>query len=149
MAAALTVHRFMQPVVPQQILQHDGVLPQKMRSSLEAHPASPRGGVFASPSTMLFAPGMNAIGMLVLFAAAPTHGEKAMTDQRPTAGFRAEHREMQEHLGHIRDWGGALPTHVPTNAPRSSVAGSSAPRSSGSIRFPCRLPSTRSAAGDV
>jgi hemerythrin-like domain-containing protein len=56
---------------------------------------------------------MNALGLLVLLAAAPTHGEKAMTDQRPTAGFRAEHQEMQGHLGHIRDWVGALPTQQP------------------------------------
>ena len=32
-----------------------------------------------------------------------------MTDQRPTAAFRAEHREVQEHLRHVHDWIGGLP----------------------------------------
>jgi iron-sulfur cluster repair protein YtfE (RIC family) len=32
-----------------------------------------------------------------------------MTDQRPTAAFRAEHRRVQEHLRHVHEWVGALP----------------------------------------
>ena len=36
-----------------------------------------------------------------------------MTDSRPTTAFRREHREMQEHLAHIRDWVGALPAQQP------------------------------------
>lgn len=37
-----------------------------------------------------------------------------MTDERPTAGFRAEHRGVQEHLRHVHDWVGALPTQQPS-----------------------------------
>lgn len=37
-----------------------------------------------------------------------------MTDERPTAKFRAEHREVQEHLRHVRDWTGQLATQTPT-----------------------------------
>ena len=36
-----------------------------------------------------------------------------MTDDRPTAAFRAEHREVQEHLRHVHEWVGALPTQQP------------------------------------
>jgi hemerythrin-like domain-containing protein len=49
----------------------------------------------------------------MLLAAAPVQGETTMTDQRPTTAFLVEHREMQEHLGHIRDWVGTLPTQHP------------------------------------
>jgi len=56
---------------------------------------------------------MNGFGLLVLLAAAPSQGEKAMTDERPTSAFRAEHREMQEHLRHVHEWVGALPTQQP------------------------------------
>jgi hemerythrin-like domain-containing protein len=57
---------------------------------------------------------MNGFGLLVLLPAAPSRGEKAMTDERPTAGFRAEHREMQEHLRHVHAWVGALATQQPS-----------------------------------
>jgi hemerythrin-like domain-containing protein len=53
---------------------------------------------------------MKAVGLLMFLAATPNQGERAMTDQRATAGFRAEHREMREHLGHVHDWVGALAT---------------------------------------
>lgn len=36
-----------------------------------------------------------------------------MTDERPTAAFRAEHREMQEHLRHVHEWVGALASQQP------------------------------------
>jgi hemerythrin-like domain-containing protein len=36
-----------------------------------------------------------------------------MTDQRPTAAFRAEHREVQEHLRHVHEWVGALSAQQP------------------------------------
>ena len=36
-----------------------------------------------------------------------------MTDQRPTEAFRAEHREIQEHLRHVHEWVGALPAQPP------------------------------------
>ena len=68
------------------------------------------GTAFAAPSNMTF---MSGLGLLVLLAAAPGPGAKTMTDERPTAGFRAEHVEMQKHLDHIRDWVGALPTQPP------------------------------------
>ena len=53
---------------------------------------------------------MNGFGLLLLLAAAPSPGEKAMTDERPTAAFRAEHKEMQVHLGHVHGWVGGLLT---------------------------------------
>jgi hemerythrin-like domain-containing protein len=62
---------------------------------------------------MGLSPGMNGFGLLVLLAAAPSQGEKAMPDERPTSAFRAEHREMQEHLRHVHEWVGALPTQQP------------------------------------
>jgi hemerythrin-like domain-containing protein len=52
---------------------------------------------------------MNVVGLLMLTAAS-AKGQKAMTDQRPTAAFRAEHREVQEHLRHVHQWVGALST---------------------------------------
>ncbi len=36
-----------------------------------------------------------------------------MTDERPTAAFRAEHKEMQVHLGHVHGWVGGLLTQQP------------------------------------
>jgi hemerythrin-like domain-containing protein len=36
-----------------------------------------------------------------------------MTDQRPTDAFRAEHREVQEHLRHVHEWVGALSAQQP------------------------------------
>src|SRR6185312_6924529 len=62
---------------------------------------------------MGISPGINGFGLLVLFAAAPSQGDKAMTDERPTAAFRAEHREVKEHLRHVQEWVGALPTEQP------------------------------------
>jgi hemerythrin-like domain-containing protein len=56
---------------------------------------------------------MNAFGLLLLLAAAPSQGEKAMTNDRPTNAFRAEHREMQEHLRHVHEWVGTLSTQQP------------------------------------
>lgn len=53
---------------------------------------------------------MNGLGLLVLLAASPALGQKAMTDQRPTARFRAEHKEVQEHLRHVHQWVGELST---------------------------------------
>jgi iron-sulfur cluster repair protein YtfE (RIC family) len=38
-----------------------------------------------------------------------------MTDERPTAAFRAEHRVMQEHLGHVHERVGAMPTQQPAD----------------------------------
>jgi iron-sulfur cluster repair protein YtfE (RIC family) len=64
--------------------------------------------------------GMNGVGLLVLLAAAPSQGEKAMTNDRPTAAFRAEHREMQEHLRHVHEWVGALPTQQPPEQRRTA-----------------------------
>jgi hemerythrin-like domain-containing protein len=56
---------------------------------------------------------MNGCGLLVLLAAAPSRGGTVMTDERPTAAFRAEHREMQEHLGQVHEWVGAMATKQP------------------------------------
>jgi hemerythrin-like domain-containing protein len=36
-----------------------------------------------------------------------------MTDERPTAKFRAEHREVQIHLRHVHEWVGALSGQPP------------------------------------
>jgi len=63
---------------------------------------------------MEFLYGMKGLALLVLVAAAPTAGEKPMTDDRPTAAFRGEHREMQEHLRQVHEWVGALPTQQPS-----------------------------------
>jgi hemerythrin-like domain-containing protein len=46
-----------------------------------------------------------------LFASSsPAQGENAMIDERPTARFRAEHKEVGEHLRHVHEWVGALST---------------------------------------
>ena len=49
---------------------------------------------------------------LLLSSSAP-RGEETATDQRPTARFRAEHREVKEHLRHVEEWVGALRTQSP------------------------------------
>ena len=56
---------------------------------------------------------MNGLWLLVLLAASPAQGQKKTTDQRPTARFRAEHKEVQEHLRHVHQWVGALPSQPP------------------------------------
>ncbi len=53
------------------------------------------------------------ISVLVLLAVSPAPGQRATGDDRPTATFRAEHREVQEHLRHVHDWVGALPAQGP------------------------------------
>jgi hemerythrin-like domain-containing protein len=53
------------------------------------------------------------LGLLMLLTTTPAQGQKVMTDQRPTATFRAEHRDVQEHLRHVHEWVGALPTEQP------------------------------------
>jgi hemerythrin-like domain-containing protein len=63
-------------------------------------------------------PRTGGLALIALFAAAPARGERDMTaqptsDQRPTAAFRTEHRQVQEHLGHVREWVGALPSQQP------------------------------------
>jgi hemerythrin-like domain-containing protein len=68
---------------------------------------------------------MNGCALLVLLAAsaargAPGKGPKTMTDQRPTAAFRAEHRTIQEHLRHVHDWVGALSTQSPAEQRKSA-----------------------------
>lgn len=57
--------------------------------------------------------GLARISLLVLLAASPAQGQRAMTDDRPTAAFRAEHQELQEHLRHVHDWVGVLPEQGP------------------------------------
>lgn len=49
----------------------------------------------------------------MLWSASTVQGEKAVTDERPTAKFRAEHREVQEHLRHVHDWAGQLAGQKP------------------------------------
>jgi hemerythrin-like domain-containing protein len=63
---------------------------------------------------------MNMVGLLVLLAAAPVRGEKAMTEQRSTAGFRAEHREIQAHLRHVDEWVGALSAQPPAEQKKTA-----------------------------
>ena len=53
------------------------------------------------------------MAVLVLIAPSAPRGEQTMTDQRPTARFRAEHREVKEHLRHVEDWVGALSIQSP------------------------------------
>jgi hemerythrin-like domain-containing protein len=36
-----------------------------------------------------------------------------MKDERPTAAFRAEHKEVQAHLHHVHEWVGSLPAQPP------------------------------------
>ena len=43
-----------------------------------------------------------------------------MTDSRPTAAFRAEHREVLEHLRHVHDWVGALATESPAEQKKTA-----------------------------
>jgi hemerythrin-like domain-containing protein len=63
---------------------------------------------------------MSFAGLLVLLATSPARGQKAMNDKRPTAAFRAEHREVQEHLRHVHDWVGALPTQKPAEQKKTA-----------------------------
>ena len=43
-----------------------------------------------------------------------------MKDDRPTAAFRAEHKEVQEHLRHVHQWVGALPAQEPAEQKRTA-----------------------------
>ena len=43
-----------------------------------------------------------------------------MTDERPTAAFRAEHREVQKHLRHVQEWMGALPAQAPAEQKKTA-----------------------------
>jgi hemerythrin-like domain-containing protein len=63
---------------------------------------------------------MSCTGFLVLLAASPAQGQKAMNDKRPTAAFRAEHMEVKEHLRHVHDWVGALPGQAPAEQKKTA-----------------------------
>jgi hemerythrin-like domain-containing protein len=60
------------------------------------------------------------VGLVVALTAAPAQGEKKATDQRPTAAFRAEHEEVQEHLRHVRDWVGTLSAQQPAERKKTA-----------------------------
>lgn len=73
-----------------------------------------RAGVdVAGAQTMKRVPRISWIALLAVLVACPSQGQKAMTDERPTVAFRAEHREVQEHLRHVHEWVGALPAQEP------------------------------------
>jgi hemerythrin-like domain-containing protein len=70
-------------------------------------------------------PRMSGLALLVFVATTPAQGQKVMTDQRPTAAFRAEHRDVQAHLRHVHEWVGALSTQQPAEQRKTAqkVAG--------------------------
>lgn len=49
-----------------------------------------------------------AIAVLAILLTSTAQGDKPMADERPTAAFRSEHAQVQEHLRHVHDWVGAL-----------------------------------------
>lgn len=70
-------------------------------------------------------PATSCLALLVLLAAtaargAPGKGRKAMSDRRPTAAFRAEHQNVQEHLRHVHEWVGALAAQPPAEQRRTA-----------------------------
>lgn len=57
---------------------------------------------------------------LIALSASPAQAEKSAQDERPTAAFRGEHKEVLEHLGHVQEWTGKLSAQDPTGRKRTA-----------------------------